>query len=152
MSRDRASLVLDIMTMYDDLAYSFQKLKPTEREELKASDVVFPGFDGNYESEELGFAFSFIAEGNDRFLPLFKMRAGGDLNSHAPLISLYERQLEVLTDTTHDACSLQSHDHTRNLEGPEIIGKLKSIIRKLFSAAAGQYESGPRPSTDSTSL
>ena len=52
--------------------------------------VVFPGFDGNYETKHLSIA-TFLINKLDRFVA-FK---GRDLNSHVPLIDCYRRMVKT---------------------------------------------------------
>ena len=82
--------VVDILEAWWFLEQSYANLSKKDKDRVKkeaepfGKRVVFPGFDGNYESKHLNIAHFLINE-LDRFVE-FK---GRDLNSHAPLIDSY---------------------------------------------------------------
>ena len=80
----------DILEVWWFLEQSYANLSKKDKDRVKkeaepfGQRVVFPGFDGNYESEHLNIAH-FLINKLERFVE-FKDR---DLNSHAPLIDGY---------------------------------------------------------------
>lgn len=95
-SRHAVRDTTNILDMWFFIESAYAKLTKKEKDRIKAeaepfgTHVVFPGFDGNYETEHLGIA-RFLIEKMDRF-SIFK---GRDLNSHAPLIGAYLRMYAV---------------------------------------------------------
>jgi len=88
LSHDGCSEVVDILQMYRDLKWSFDKL--SDRSSIDADDIDFPGFDGNNESEQMAYA-EFVVQRGDRFAEL----GDQNLNSHYPSIDGYRRMLAV---------------------------------------------------------
>lgn len=99
------SEVLDILEMWNDIEYSFDKLSDEQKELIEkeakpfGKDPKFKGFDGNNESEYMGVA-SFLINSLDRFEE-FK---GRYLNSHAPKLSAYHRMLSVYKTFQGEYC------------------------------------------------
>jgi uncharacterized protein YfbU (UPF0304 family) len=87
--------VVDILEMWAFLERGYARLSKKEKDRVAADagpfgkSVVFPGFDGNYESEHLGIA-GFLVNELGRFFD-FK---GRDLNSHCPLLENYRRMVK----------------------------------------------------------
>jgi uncharacterized protein len=88
--------VLDILDMWAFLERGYARLSKKDKDRVAAEaeplgkSVVFPGFDGNYESEHLGIA-GFLINEMGRFSD-FKDR---DLNSHCPLLENYRRMVKL---------------------------------------------------------
>lgn len=88
--------VVDMLEMWYFMESGYEKLSEQERELVERDSaplgktVKFPGFDGNYETQQLGIA-KFLVNRMGRF-DRFK---GRDLNSHAPLTVAYRRMLPV---------------------------------------------------------
>jgi hypothetical protein len=80
--------------MWDRIERGYERLSKKEKERVAregapaGKNVRFPGFDGNYESEQLGIA-TFLTKKLDRYTR-FADRA---LNSHFPTADLYGRML-----------------------------------------------------------
>lgn len=93
--------VLDIMSMYEFLQMSYDDL--SDKDGVEERDVLFPGFDGNNESDHLGYANFYCSQrrfGHLRFGSLgehsrieeqFEITV--DLNSHFPSLEVYRRML-----------------------------------------------------------
>ena len=88
--------VVNILEAWWFLEQSYANLSKRDKDRAKkeaepfGKSVVFPGFDGNYESKHLNVAHFLINE-LDRFVE-FK---GRDLNSHVPLIDRYRLMLRA---------------------------------------------------------
>lgn len=96
LTSDGCHFVLTILSVYDAL----QRPYLTTSEKLPG-DIVFPGFDGNNETEYLGY-FQFLLN-QGRFTSLKRMAPDG--NSHAPFASLY-RQMIVAWESVGSPHSL----------------------------------------------
>lgn len=83
--------VLDILDMYRALTFSYQKLK---KPRIEVSEIEFPGFDGNNETEQMAYARYFIHT-LGRFGELREDSEYGDYNSHMQMLPVYGRMLEV---------------------------------------------------------
>ncbi|MBV9932073.1 MAG: YfbU family protein [Alphaproteobacteria bacterium] len=106
-SQRRVRLVVDVLQMWSILQDSFEALDEAGRRRvgaaapLAAEGVVFPGFDGNYESEYLGIA-EFLLRDLKHFGRLGARTPG--LNSHWPMLDAYRAMLNVfepLAKTLH---------------------------------------------------
>lgn len=82
----KAKFVLDVLNLYEDLIRSYEAL--TDKDGIEKSALVFPGFDGNHESDLLLFLGALFDE--KRYLQVLE---NNDLNSHMPMVSIYERML-----------------------------------------------------------
>lgn len=84
--------VLNILSMYEDLFFSFRRL--TDKSGIDATDVVFSGFDGNNETTEMGYAQFFCErfDGGRRFKEM-RAAAGFEFNSHAVRLPRYRAML-----------------------------------------------------------
>jgi len=91
MSEVECKEVLDILDMFSALERSYRQMaeKPAGVEE---HDVQFHGFDGNHETDQLGYA-SFLIEKEGKWQELADH--GDHLNSHAPFLDWYRRMLRV---------------------------------------------------------
>jgi uncharacterized protein YfbU (UPF0304 family) len=76
-------------------------------------EVVFPGFDGNNETEHLSIA-KFMIDKLNRF-PMFKDRG---LNSHFPMLEIYRNMLEGFEPMRRELIG-------RELSSPQIIALLR---------------------------
>lgn len=85
MTEAESKEVLDILDMYRALKDTWEAL-PT-KPAIDEWRVKFPGFDGNREVKQLGFAYYLRKE--DKFTEIL----GKDLNSHAPLLDRYRQML-----------------------------------------------------------
>ena len=88
MSREASEEVLEILEMYWDFEYAYER----EDERLNNAFATFPGFCGNYEGAQLRFA-RFVIEKQKKFPQLGKYV--DDLNSHVPLLPFYRLMLDV---------------------------------------------------------
>ena len=88
--------VVDVLDMWSFLEESYGRLSKKDKDHVAkearhfGKRVIFPGFDGNNETEHLLIA-EFLINKLDRFTQ-FKDR---DLNSHAPRIQGYRRMVQV---------------------------------------------------------
>jgi uncharacterized protein YfbU (UPF0304 family) len=85
--------VMDVLDLWQLLELGYADLTEAERAELdfSAGDVVFPGFDGNNESELLSIARVLTED-----LGKWAHFKGRIKNSHMPTAGLYGRMLEEL--------------------------------------------------------
>lgn len=88
VSGETCQEVGDIMTMYTVLQHSYEEAG--EPEGVNEDALPFPGFDGNSESQQHGYA-SFLLNTMDRFGHLEIGESG--LNSHFPMLDQYRRML-----------------------------------------------------------
>ncbi len=88
--------VVGILDMWSFLEESYARLSKKDKDSVQKKaghfgrQVVFPGFDGNKETEHLHIA-KFLINKLDRFTQ-FK---GRELNSHVPLIHVYRRMVQA---------------------------------------------------------
>ncbi|WP_045122204.1 YfbU family protein [Pseudomonas sp. GM30] len=85
--------VMDVLDLWQLLELRYADLTEAERAELdlSAGDVIFPGFDGNNESELLSIAHVLTED-----LGKWAHFKGRIKNSHMPTTDLYGRMLEEL--------------------------------------------------------
>lgn len=88
LSNDDCIYVIDILTMYDDMAYAYEQLSGESG--FDADRIKFHGFHGNTEYRFLGYARHLLAD-KSRFSRLER----GDLDSHFPTDQLYRKQLAI---------------------------------------------------------
>ncbi len=87
VSADRCREVLDILEMFRTLERSYDQLD--QKPDVKESDVRFHGFDGNSETDYLGYA-RFVMEKEGLYTDLAHGEGFGDnLNSHMPTLWRY---------------------------------------------------------------
>ena len=90
------SFTFDVLDMYSFLAKAKEKLTKKDIETITsatgrdADDLLFPGFDGNNESEHSDVA-EFITGPLNRFEIL---KSVASKNSHSPMLEIYTRMLE----------------------------------------------------------
>ncbi len=84
-SKEEAALVWDILEIYENIQYSYKKLKNSK---ITQDQIRFDGFDGNNESGHLAFC-DFILLTLDRFAVL-KEKGRDDFNSHSRRCERYE--------------------------------------------------------------
>lgn len=95
--------VVDILSMWSFIEYSYQGLDEFEKTRLAEDagvfgrDLSFRGFDGNNESEHMSVA-SFLINDLDRF-DEFK---GRSMNSNMPLLDAYRRMLPIFEAGQHN--------------------------------------------------
>jgi len=89
-TRDQSREVIDILDMYRHLQFSFSQLKNPKK--LKASDVGFPGFDGNHETEVQYMAYAAYLVKDDHF-GMVKLENKNSFNSHREMLERYRRML-----------------------------------------------------------
>ena len=88
-SEESAHEVMDILSMFEALQDSSAKVG--EVEEVKGIEswlARFPGFDGNYEGEQLGYLYFLVKKGS--YIHVVDPKR---LNSHAPLLGRYREML-----------------------------------------------------------
>nr|WP_255697710.1 MULTISPECIES: YfbU family protein [unclassified Pantoea] len=103
------TFVGDVADMYSILQYTYNNFDESEKAEIASSvpnfkgesSLVFPGFDGNNETEYLSAADMFKRMERFEDIDITK-------NSHAPYVATYKRMLDVFIparndDWTHDA-------------------------------------------------
>jgi uncharacterized protein YfbU (UPF0304 family) len=102
MSREDCQEVIDILSMYRQLHFSYDQLgKPAEIDE---SQIKFLGFDGNNESKQYFYTQYFIVS-LGRFSELRDGMESPDFNSHAEMLGKYQAMLPIwrrLGRRTHD--------------------------------------------------
>lgn len=87
LPQSKVDHVLAILGIYSDLRYSYDRLP--DKSGIEPDQVEFPGFDGNNESELLGFASALRLAG--RFTETLGKH---DKNSHSPTTEIYGRMIE----------------------------------------------------------
>jgi uncharacterized protein len=96
--QSRVRFVVDVLDMWTFIEEAHEGLSEIEKAQLEeiadtyGRNVVFPGFDGNNESEQLGIS-RFLIHDMARF-SRFASRVG-DLNSHFPAIDRYGHMLRI---------------------------------------------------------
>jgi len=83
-------LVLDVLSLHEKLHFSYEKL--TDKDGIDADSIKFRGFDGNNETEYMGYAQYFCHQ-LQRYTILFK--SNFDFNSHFPSLDRYKAMLAV---------------------------------------------------------
>lgn len=86
LPQDYCEFVFDVLDMHRDLMTSFEQLK--DKESIDPSQVNFRGFDGNNESELMGF-LTFL-KGQGRWSETLEKCP---LNSHFPTVDRYQAML-----------------------------------------------------------
>lgn len=85
MSEEACEEVRDILDMYRRMGGSFEQLQ--DKSGIDPKDLKFEGFDGNNETGHLNF-HEFLAKQG-------KWAESPPLNSHGPMLEMYQRMLEV---------------------------------------------------------
>ena len=109
VSRERCDYVNDVLNMFRSLDRSFAAL--TDKSGIDEEEIWFGGFDGNNESDLLGFAEFIQSEG--RFQESLK---GDDLNSH----SMTERHHNKMLSRFNAICERHDQKWVGNLSRDEI--------------------------------
>jgi uncharacterized protein YfbU (UPF0304 family) len=86
-----ARFVYDVLELFNNLQFSYEKLSAEDRKGLDERDLRFPGFDGHHESQLMGFA-RFLVQRLGRWENLKLVH---DFNSHVPTRQAYSRMLKV---------------------------------------------------------
>jgi uncharacterized protein len=92
LSEDRCKEILDILSMFEALKFSYEKL--TDKSGIDEHDIRFRGFDGNNEPTEHSYA-QFFCKSRRAFGEIVK---GEVPNSHSPSLDIYRRMLRVWRD------------------------------------------------------
>jgi uncharacterized protein len=87
MSEEDCKEVINILEMFTFLTRTYEKLN-----QPNVVNKLFAGFDGNYETDQMGFAH-FLIEEQNKFKELKKKN--GAYDSHAPMLPKYRAMLEV---------------------------------------------------------
>jgi uncharacterized protein YfbU (UPF0304 family) len=96
MPESEGRFVLDVLNLYR----AIEDVKRSSRDPLLINHhmSIFPGFDGNNESEYLGFC-RFLLEKQGKFQEQQQYLAKNDgMNSHMPMIDKYRRMLKAAGD------------------------------------------------------
>lgn len=107
LTRRASKEVLDILDMYADLSWGFQKLK--DKAGIKEADVWFPGFDGNNETRQMAYARYFLFD-LDRYNSLHEQVKKNDCNSHCPMLHIYRKMLPVFKSRNRPPSTLSAVD------------------------------------------
>ena len=83
---ESARFVLDILSLYSDMKYSFEHME--DKEGIEECEIEFPGFDGNNETDLLNFSEDLLRY--HRYESVLKDR---DLDSHSQTTEIYQRML-----------------------------------------------------------
>ena len=83
---EHAELVLDILQIYELIGDAYSRLSDTSG--ISDTQVKFPGFDGNNESEFMGFVDALEKDG--RYVHVIQ---AGNRNSHSAKVHVYERMI-----------------------------------------------------------
>lgn len=131
-SESAVSETVDTLDMWSFIESAYAKLPKKDKDRITmeaepfGKHVVFPGFDGNNETEHLGIA-RFLIDKMDRFT-IFK---GRELNSHAPLLGAYRRMAAVFAPIRQTLVG-------RELSTDEIIKLLKAKMHPDYRGRSGQ--------------
>jgi hypothetical protein len=94
-NKDDAKIVLDILDIFRSLDDYIIK---HPKEKIEANYLYFPGFDGNNESEYLGFA-RFLIEVQGKFTEQTKYFSKNDnMNSHRQMLDAYRAMIREWKD------------------------------------------------------
>ncbi|MBI5217218.1 MAG: YfbU family protein [Ignavibacteriae bacterium] len=88
MTKEECLEVIDILTMFDTLKISFERL--SDKSGIEQSQIEFLGFDGNNEIKQMAYAQYFCTGTIPRFTNLNR---GDNFNSHMPTLSRYRAML-----------------------------------------------------------
>lgn len=91
LSEEQCREVLDILDMYRSITFSWQRLN--EGKEIP-DQLKFRGFDGNHETELMGYVQYFIIE-LGRYEELAYGKEHPYFNSHRRMLDKYRRMLEI---------------------------------------------------------
>lgn len=97
LESEKMTYVYDVLDMYRLLSDSVDELHAPEKELINSHDISFRGFDGNEESEYLGYA-DFIINS----LGAYSENKRPALNSHAPTLWRYDKMLSQLRKIIED--------------------------------------------------
>lgn len=86
LSDEDANLVLDILQVYEMMQDAYDAL--ADKTGISESEVTFPGFDGNNETEFMGFVDAL--EKDNRYVDVIKK---GHRNSHSQKVHRYESMI-----------------------------------------------------------
>lgn len=81
--------VFEVLEMFRAMTFAYNQLK--DKQEIDKKKIYFPGFDGNYETECLGYVQYLL---DDEGLYTELQRKGG-YNSHHPTLERYNRMLNA---------------------------------------------------------
>lgn len=87
LSADASELVIKTLCLYQALHYSYEDLD--DKDGISEHEVKFQGFDGNNETELMGFVRAL--KENDRFIDTIE---NGHLNSHRPMVNTYKKMVQ----------------------------------------------------------
>jgi len=118
LSENECKFVYDVLIMYRSLYFSYEKLD--DKLDISRNDVLFSGFDGNYECGYYSFACFLLKDKG-----LFEEFANVDTNSHASRVEIYERMLEVYNAISNDP----STDYENSLTKENIISVINARKR-----------------------
>lgn len=90
MSEEQCREVLDVLSMFEALQDAYKKLKGKDKDGIDKNRIVFAGYDGNNESELMGYV-AYLVEQDNRFTHIVKR---GKYNSHLPAAARYREMLE----------------------------------------------------------
>jgi len=90
MERTECLEVREILTMYNDIQWSYENLNNSDKKKIDDGKINFRGFDP-HESEHYNYADFHLRTGvlSKDFLP----KRSGDLNTHEPVLSKYRKML-----------------------------------------------------------
>ncbi|WP_219702749.1 YfbU family protein [Marinomonas lutimaris] len=92
MPEEEGELVLNILTLYRAIDSVKSKFKSEEVTQNPYS--IFPGFDGNNETEYMSFA-RFLVKEQGKFREQERyLKDNDDMNSHSPMVNKYKRMIE----------------------------------------------------------
>jgi len=103
-----SDFVLDILSLYNNILVSYQKLTKEEKLEYPIKNIQFDGFDGNEETSECWFC-KFFVEDMDRYSDL-KQITNFPFNSHMPRLRMYINQLEFAEKIDKELYELNLQD------------------------------------------
>jgi uncharacterized protein YfbU (UPF0304 family) len=125
MTEESSREVLDILDMYRALSISVESMKENGNKEYENKKIQFPGFDGNYESNQLVYA-KFFMHKMGRFEELQHPGEYPDYNTHSSTLHSYRKMLAYWLPLDDRKYRL-SQDETKRLLEMAVYGSLVEI-------------------------
>ena len=92
LSVQDCKFVRDVMYMFMRLKWAYEDLPEGEKADVPKHGITFSGFDGNNETELMGYA-RFLVEDGHSFQNIRNDSDG--MNSHMPTVSRYRNMLDI---------------------------------------------------------
>jgi len=98
MSESECNEVLEILSMFDELAYGYKHLSAKDKKKISKTEITFSGFDGNDSTELKYLAYArFLNKGDGKSFS----KDTGLFNSHCLMLDVYRRMLADWKKSEH---------------------------------------------------